>query len=501
LAITKYLGTETEYGISVVGRPDFNPVLASLLVVNAYSDGRSRAKWDYEEENPLRDARGFQSTAAAEPPPEDDVGLANSILVNGARFYVDHAHPEYSSPETSNPRDAVIWDKAGERILEIAAARAAQLVPAADPALAAAPSRILITKNNTDGKGVAYGMHENYVVDRAVGFGQLVRQLVPFFVGRQIMVGAGRVGNEFGLADVPYQITQRSDFFEVEVGLETTLKRPIVNTRDEPHADPERFRRLHVIIGDANMSEVCTYLKLGSTALVLAMIEDGELPDPPALAHAVPALHDISHDLTCQRTVPLKDGRRFTPIDLQWHYLEQAQRYVKEREAPTWAGDVLATWERVLTALDEDPMRLDGVVDWVTKYRLMQRYVERDGVGWDDAKLKLVDVQYHDVRQDRGLYNRMAAAGRMERLVTEDEVRAAIANPPRDTRAYFRGRCLERFRDSVAAAGWDSIIFDVGRDTLQRVPMMDPGRGGADQTEALLDRVNSAAELLEALQR
>ncbi len=501
MAITKYLGTETEYGISVVGRPDFNPVLASSLVVNAYADGRSRAKWDYEEENPLRDARGFQSTSASEPAPEDDVGLANSILVNGARFYVDHAHPEYSSPETSNPRDAVIWDKAGERILEIAAARAAQLVPAADPALAHAPSRILITKNNTDGKGVAYGMHENYVVDRAVGFGQLVRQLVPFFVGRQIMVGAGRVGNEFGLDDVPYQITQRSDFFEVEVGLETTLKRPIVNTRDEPHADPDRFRRLHVIIGDANMSEVCTYLKLGSTALVLAMIEDGELPDPPALAHAVPALHDISHDLTCRGTVALKDGRRATPIELQWHYLEQAQRYAKDREAPAWAGDVLATWERVLGALEEDPMRLDGVVDWVTKYRLMQRYVERDGVAWDDAKLKLVDVQYHDVRQDRGLYNRMAAAGRVERLVTEDEIRAAVAHPPRDTRAYFRGRCLEKFRDSVAAAGWDSIIFDVGRDTLQRVPMMDPGRGGADQTEELLDRVTSAAELLDALQR
>jgi len=501
VAIPKYLGTETEYGISVVGRPDFNPVLASSLVVNAYADGRSRAKWDYEEENPLRDARGFQSTAPAESPPEEDVGLANSILDNGARFYVDHAHPEYSSPETSNPRDAVIWDKAGERILEIAAARAAALVPAADPALPAAPSRIVITKNNTDGKGVAYGMHENYVVDRAVGFGQIVRQLVPFFVARQVMVGAGRVGNEFGLADVPYQIAQRSDFFEVEVGLETTLKRPIVNTRDEPHADPDRFRRLHVIIGDANMSEVCTYLKLGSTALVLAMMEDGELPEPPVLAHAVTALHDVSHDLTCRQTVQLKDGRRMTPIELQWHYLEQAQRYVKEREAPTWAPDVLATWERVLTALEDDPMRLDGVVDWVTKYRLMQRYVERDGLAWDDAKLKLVDVQYHDVRQDRGLYNRMAAAGRVERLVGEDEIRAAIANPPRDTRAYFRGRCLERFRDSVAAAGWDSIIFDVGRDTLQRVPMMDPGRGGADQTEALLDRVTSAAELLDALQR
>ncbi|HVM18498.1 MAG TPA: proteasome accessory factor PafA2 family protein, partial [Egibacteraceae bacterium] len=184
MAIAKYLGTETEYGITVVGRPDFNPVLASSLVVNAYSaDGRPRARWDYEEENPLRDARGFTQPGAHEPPPEDDIGLANSILTNGARFYVDHAHPEYSSPECSNPRDAVIWDKAGERILEIAAAKAQPLLPGAGPD---DPGRIVITKNNTDGKGAAYGMHENYIVDRTVPFGEIVRQILPFFVSRQI---------------------------------------------------------------------------------------------------------------------------------------------------------------------------------------------------------------------------------------------------------------------------------------------------------------------------
>jgi len=498
MAIPSYMGTETEYGISVIGRPDFNPVLASSLVVNAYAaDGRPRAKWDYEEESPLRDARGFTSAAAQEPPPEDDIGLANSILGNGARFYVDHAHPEYSSPETSNPRDAVVWDKAGERILEVAAARAAALVPGQD---AARPARVLVTKNNTDGKGAAYGMHENYVVDRGLPFGEIVRQLTPFFVSRQVMVGAGRIGNEFGDDDVPYQITQRADFFEVEVGLETTLKRPIINTRDEPHADPDRFRRLHVIIGDANMSEVCTFLKLGSTALLLSMAEDGELGEPPALATPVASLHAVSHDLTCRRTVALRDGRRWTPLELQWHFVEHAQRYVKEHDAPAWAPDVLAVWERVLTALEDDPMRLDGVVDWVTKYQLMRRYVDRDGLEWTDDKLKVIDVQYHDVRRDKGLYNRMAAAGRVERLVDEAEVRRAVVDPPSDTRAYFRGRCLEKYRESVAAAGWDSIIFDVGRESLQRVPMMDPGRGGADQTGALIDRCDTAAELLDALQ-
>jgi proteasome accessory factor A len=499
LAITKYVGTETEYGISVIGRPDFNPVLASSLVVNAYSaDGRPRARWDYEEENPLRDARGFTQPGAHEPPPEDDIGLANSILTNGARFYVDHAHPEYSSPECSNPRDAVVWDKAGERILEIAASKAESLLPGAG---VEHPGRILITKNNTDGKGAAYGMHENYMVDRSVPFGEIVRQITPFFVSRQIMVGAGRVGNEFELDDVPYQITQRADFFEVEVGLETTLKRPIVNTRDEPHADPERFRRLHVIIGDANMSEICTYLKLGSTALVLNMIEDGFLPEAPSLSTPVKSLHAVSHDLTCQKTVELKDGRTITPIELQWHYLDQTKKYCEERDAAAWAPEVLALWERILTSLEEDPLTLDGTVDWVTKYRLLQRYVDRDGLSWDDSKIKLIDVQYHDVRRDKGLYNKLVSTGRIERMVSEDEVQRAIANPPEDTRAYFRGRCLEKFRGEVAAAGWDSIIFDTGKDTLQRVPMMDPGRGGRAMTESLINRCETAAELVAALQQ
>jgi proteasome accessory factor A len=499
VAIPKYLGTETEYGISVVGQPEFNPVLASSMVVNAYSsDGRSRARWDYEEENPLRDARGFTQPGAHEPAPEDDVGLANTILANGARFYVDHAHPEYSSPETATPRDAVIWDKAGERILDAAAAKAAEMLPGATPAQ---PGRILITKNNTDGKGAAYGMHENYIVDRATPFGELVRQLIPFFVSRQVMVGAGRLGNEFGRDDVPYQVSQRADFFEVEVGLETTLKRPIVNTRDEPHADPDRFRRLHVIIGDANMSELANYLKLGTCALVLTMIDDGFLPEAPVLAEPVEALHAISHDLTCAEPVTMADGRRATAIEVQWHYLEHAKKYLEEGRGPAWAEDVAACWERVLSGLEEDPMTQEGVVDWVTKYALLARYAERDRLSWSSDKLKLIDVQYHDVRPEKGLYNRMLAAGHIERLVSDEEIAHAVAHPPADTRAYFRGRCLEKYRDAVAAAGWDSIIFDTGSDSLQRVPMMDPGRGDRASTGALIDGCETATELLRALQR
>src|SRR4051794_11462434 len=267
------MGIETEYGISEPGAPDANPMLMSGLVVNAYAqplgNRAGRARWDYEDEAPLRDARGFEMSRAladaSQLTDEEDPTLANVILTNGARLYVDHAHPEYSSPEVMSPRDAVRWDKAGERIME-AAVRTLAATPGLGP--------VNLYKNNTDGKGSSYGTHENYLMSRATPFADIVRHLVPFFVSRQVFCGAGRVG--LGTqSEVPgYQLTQRADFFEVEVGLETTLKRPIVNTRDEPHASADKYRRLHVIIGDANLCDVATLLKLGTTSLVIGMIED-----------------------------------------------------------------------------------------------------------------------------------------------------------------------------------------------------------------------------------
>ena len=251
--------------------------------------------------------------------------MANVILTNGARFYVDHAHPEYSSPEVTNPRDLVLWDKAGERVIAEAARRAAQ-VPGALP--------INLYKNNTDNKGASYGTHENYLMARATPFAEIVRHLTPFFVSRQVVCGAGRVGIGQDGRTHGFQVSQRADFFEVEVGLETTLKRPIINTRDEPHADPEKYRRLHVIIGDANLSEVSTYLKVGSTALVLAMIEDGWLAAARldlALEQPVAALRAVSHDPTLAHRVTLRDGRSLTALDLQSAYLEQARKHTEDR--------------------------------------------------------------------------------------------------------------------------------------------------------------------------
>src|SRR2546425_1933829 len=297
------MGIETEFGISGPGTPDFNPVLSSSMLINSYAGTLRRIRWDYEQESPLRDARGFEPVQERQPV-EEDLGLANVILPNGARYYVDHAHPEYSTPECLTPRELVVHDKAGERVLERSLDEVAREMPSG--------LKLSIYKNNSDGKGNSYGTHENYLVDRAVPFGDIIRDLTPFLVSRQIFTGAGKLGAEAQWDErgrAIYQLTQRADFFETEVGLETTLKRPIINTRDEPQADPEKYRRLHVIIGDANMCEVATYLKVGTTALVLKMVEDDFVPDL-SLESPVGTLHEVSWDVSCRRTVRLRDGRR-----------------------------------------------------------------------------------------------------------------------------------------------------------------------------------------------
>ncbi|MDT0269942.1 depupylase/deamidase Dop [Streptomyces sp. DSM 44915] len=500
MTVRRVMGIETEYGVSVPGHPNANAMLSSSQVVNAYAAAMHRARrarWDFEEENPLRDARGFdlaRDNADASQLTDEDIGLANVILTNGARLYVDHAHPEYSAPETTNPLDAVRWDKAGERIMAEAARRAGE-VPGAQP--------ILLYKNNTDNKGASYGTHENYLMKRETPFSEIVRHLTPFFVSRQVVCGAGRVGLGQEGGEHGFQLSQRADYFEVEVGLETTLKRPIINTRDEPHADAERYRRLHVIIGDANLSEISTYLKLGTTALVLSMIEDGFIAVDLAVDQPVRTLHRVSHDPSLRELVTLRSGRRLTAVQLQMEYFELARKYVEERwgaDADEQTVDVLTRWEDVLTRLESDPMSLANELDWVAKRELLEGYRRRDGLDWEAARLHLVDLQYSDIRPDKGLYNRLVARGRMRTLLDEDEVAAARREPPEDTRAYFRGRCLERYADHVAAASWDSVIFDLpGRDSLQRVPTMDPLRGTREHVEGLLERSGTAEDLVRAL--
>src|SRR6476620_9070795 len=434
VTVWRVMGTETEYGISVPGNPGANAMLISSQIVNAYSSPtpsrNRRTRWDFEEESPLRDARGFdlaRDVADASQLTDEDVGLANVILTNGARFYVDHAHPEYSGPECTNPRDVLVWDRAGERIMAEASRRAA-MVPNTPP--------ITLYKNNTDNKGASYGTHENYLMRRETPFASIVRHLTPFFVSRQVVCGSGRVGIGQDGRDHGFQLSQRADYFEVEVGLETTLKRPIINTRGEPHADPEKYRRLHVIIGDANLSEISTYLKVGTTSLVLAMIEDRWLTDNGVdlqVDGPVTALRAVSHDFSLTHLLTLRDGRKLTAVQLQLEYLEQARKYVEDRlgaDVDEQTTDVLDRWESVLDRLASDPMSLSQELDWVAKLSLLEGYRQREGLGWNAAKLHLVDLQYSDVRPDKGLYNRLVARGSMRTLVTEAEVTRAVTSPP-----------------------------------------------------------------------
>ncbi len=501
MAIQKICGIETEYGIVLRGTDDPNPIAASSVLINSYlhelerrsasAGAAPKVGWDFEDEQPGTDARGFSPLGAMAP--EVETHLVNAVLTNGARYYVDHAHPECSTPECSDARSVVVFDRAAERILQTSMDAARRLLPAGQ--------EIVVYKNNSDGKGNSYGCHENYLMDRAVPFGRIVSHVTPHFITRQIFCGAGKVGCEAGLGpdEVPFQISQRADFFEEEVGLETTLKRPIVNTRDEPHADAQKYRRLHVIIGDANLSEVATFLKVGTTALVLAMIEDEFLPREFAFASPVGALRRVSYDLTLRQPIALADGATVTALEVQWELFTRARKYADDVGlacvGEQVGNEVLRRWEAVLNGLESDPSALAGQLDWVAKHRLVDAYRERHGLEWGDARLAALDLQYHDLRPDRSLAARVG----LERLTTDDEVERAMTEPPPDTRAYFRGKCLQKYATDVVAANWDSLVFDIGEEPLRRVPMMEPTRGTAAHVGSLIAASETSAELLERL--
>jgi len=494
MAIPKVMGIETEYGIIVRNQPDFNPILSSLLLINSYETYRAaRIRWDYEAESPLRDARGFEYTEEKDLPTKEESRLINLILSNGARYYVDHAHPEYSTPECTNPRDLVTWDKAGERILNLSRNRAEAVSPP--------EQRILIYKNNTDMKGNSYGTHENYLLDRRTPFAKIVQHLMPFLITRQIFTGAGKVGAENNAEPCDYQISQRADFLETEVGLETMHSRPIINTRDEPHADPEKYRRLHVIVGDANMSEVATYLKVGTAAILLSMVEDDFIDRDLSIENPVMAFRQVSRDLTCREVIRLKDGRTIRPLDLQREFLELAHKYYRNLDPEPWVKEVLARWEVVLDRLEQDPMQLSRELDWVIKQGLIEAYRAKHDLDWRDSRVVMIDLQYHDIRPSRGLYYKLEESDSVDRVVTDDEIAKAVFDPPKDTRAYFRGMCLQKYGEEIVSASWDSVIFDFKEGPLKKIFMLEPLRGTEAHVRHLLDESPTAQDLLQNLAR
>jgi len=496
LAVHKVCGIETEFGI-LHQNPDAdsNPVSASSMLINAYVNERlnGRVDWDFEDESPGVDARGVNDHDALAP--VIDSHLINAVLTNGARYYVDHAHPEMSSPERFDARDAVIYDVASERILQASMEIANRLLPEGQ--------ELVVHKNNSDGKGNTYGTHENYLLDRQTPFGRIVQHITPFFITRQMYIGSGKVGSEapgLTIEDVPFQMTQRADFFEEEVGLETTLKRPIVNTRDEPHANSRKYRRFHVIAGDATQSEVATYLKIGTASIVLAMIDDNVLPRDLVFRSPVSAMREVSYDISLSNVYEMASGGTMSALEVQWEYLDLARKYGEDRGFDAVGGDdigqdILMRWEDVLTGLETDPMSLADRVEWIAKLRLIEAFRDRHSLEWDDPRVRGLDLQFHDLRPAKNLFSRLG----MQRVVTDAEVEFAIDNPPARTRAYFRGRCLQKFKDQVVAANWDSIVFDVGTDALRRVPTLEPLRGTEAYVGNVLDQCDTAEELLDRL--
>jgi proteasome accessory factor PafA2 len=459
MAIDKIMGSETELGITTRAGAGFDPVGSSIVLINALPETHGRAMWDYTGENPLLDARGYEMTGERERPSAQDNRAINRVLTNGGRWYVDGAHPEYSTPETTNARDLVLFEKAGERIADRCRETANRTRPP--------HQQLLLYKNNSDGKGNSYGYHENYLVARSVPFEKLVDALTPFLVSRIVIAGAGKVGSENGAEPCAFQLSQRADFFETLIGLDTMAKRPIINTRDEPHADEERYRRLHVIVGDSNMSEVSTYLKVGTTALVLAMVEDGACRRDLALEDPVRAIKEISHDTTCTRKVRLKRGKEFSAIELQREYLDLARAYYATVEQSPQVTDLLERWERVLAQLAEDPRQCARELDWVIKQELIASYMSRKEVGFDDQRISMLDLQYHDIRRDRGLYYMLCRAGKVDRLFDDEAVERATTVPPQTTRARVRAEFINfaNERNKSYDVGWSYLKLN---DRYQR---------------------------------
>ena len=366
-------------------------------------------------------------------------GFLNVFLENGARFYLDTGcHPEYATPECASPMDVMIYDKAGERILENLLNYAQNKVHEEG-----FQGELAIFKNNTDFVGNSYGCHENYLADRTADFYYMAEQLIPFLVTRQIFTGAGKVFRT--RRGTVYHISQRAQHIRQKISGTTTNERSIINTRDEPHAIKEKYRRLHIIVGDSNMSEFSTYLKVGTTALVLQMIEDDFLPPIFSLRNPVRAIKDISRDLTCREAVPLNSGKKYSALELQKEYLELAHRYYSTRPMSPEAADILQKWEYVLTKLEEDPMQLHHEIDWVIKLHLLQAYGERTNLAPEASgdRMLMLDLQYHDIRREKGLYFLLERKGQVVRLATNEQIEKAMVDPPQNTRAKMRGELIK----------------------------------------------------------
>jgi proteasome accessory factor PafA2 len=462
----RLFGLETEYGITREDLKTVDPVVESMELVRAHLMTAFERRWDYSGEDPHEDARGFRVSGLQQDKEEEEFAKLDThrpfsfqemksdlVLPNGARFYNDHTHPEYSTPECRTLRDLVAHDRAGERILQRAAARRNR---------ALGGPHVQLYKNNTDFHGHSYGCHDNYLVPRQLPFPELAAGLLPFLVSRQVIAGSGKIGIE--AQDAPlqpgiFQLSQRADFIETDLSVDTMHNRPILNTRDEPHADRAHYRRLHLILGDANLCEYATALKVGATRLVLELIIRRaapalELDDPVA------AIKAISRDPDFKTVVHRKSGGTISGLEIQTVYCLAACKALQGLDPETdW---ILREWSDALSLLGGDRARLVGRLDWVTKHWLIETFLQDQQVDWDDPWLASLDLEYHNLDPERGLFLALEAEGKTARLISETDIDAAMNIGPRDTRGGVRGLCVRRFPDQIQAVQWERVSFKGG---------------------------------------
>ena len=406
---------------------------------------------------------------------------SNVFLQNGARLYLDvGSHPEYATPECDSIYDLVVHDKAGERILE-------QLLASAEQRLREEGIRgvIYLFKNNTDSAGNSYGCHENYLTSRRDDLAHYAEVLIPFFVSRQIYAGAGKVLQT--ARGAIYCIAQRAEHIWEGVSSATTRSRPIINTRDEPHADAERYRRLHVIVGDSNMSEYTTFLKVGATSILLRMLEDPSVVlRDMTLENPIRAIREISHDMSCRRTVRLQNGREVSALDIQREYLDRALRYADAKGLSPLEAKALQMWEHCVTTIEKDPLELDREVDWVIKYRLVEAYRSKHDLPLSHPKVALMDLQYHDVNRSRSLFYLLQDRDRVERMCSDADVDDAIDNPPQTTRARLRGEFIRRAKERKRDYTVDWVHLKLNDQAQRTVLCKDPFKSRDERVEKLI---------------
>lgn len=406
---------------------------------------------------------------------------SNVFLANGARLYLDvGSHPEYATPECDSVRQLVVHDKAGERILE-------QLLTGAEQRLSdeGVHGDVYLFKNNTDSAGNSYGCHENYCTSRRDDLASYTEVLIPFLVSRQIYAGAGKVLQT--ARGAMYCVSQRAEHIWEGVSSATTRSRPIINTRDEPHADAERYRRLHVIVGDSNMSEYTNFLKVGACSLMLRMLEEPQVVlRDMTLENPIRAIREISHDMTCTQRVRLANGREASALDIQSEYLNRALRFAEHHDLTDEEQMALDMWEYVLTHLEDDPLKLDRELDWVIKYKLIEAYRERHDLSLSDARVALVDLQYHDVNRERGLFYRLQRRDMVDRMVTDEEISHAVEHPPETTRARLRGEFIKQAKERKRDYTVDWVHLKLNDQAQRTVLCKDPFKAHDERVDKLI---------------